>query len=164
MSPLHASANASCDVWCVRRSWPMMDDVRGKVLFVLVDSSGKYGPMYRTLFPGLRNATFFVSQPGAAAILPYAPIWKSCRCITISCQDRTHVLPDGFESVLLNGNHFGCIRKIASFRECKTLLNGGARSVRGRDNRNGRRPRRSVMMESDPGCSSDFKTLSSDSS
>ena len=42
----------------------MMDDNRGKVLFVLVDSTGKYGPMYRQQFPDLRNATFFVSQPG----------------------------------------------------------------------------------------------------
>ena len=46
------------------RSWPMMDDNRGKVLFVLVDSTGKYGPLYRQQFPDLRNATFFVSQPG----------------------------------------------------------------------------------------------------
>ena len=42
----------------------MMDDNRGKVLFVLVDSVGTYGPLYRQLFPDLRNATFFVSQPG----------------------------------------------------------------------------------------------------
>lgn len=42
----------------------MMDDNRGKVLFVLVDSAGTYGPLYRQLFPDLRNATFFVSQPG----------------------------------------------------------------------------------------------------
>lgn len=42
----------------------MLDDIRGKVIFVLVDKYGKYGPMYRTLFPGLRNGTFFVSQPG----------------------------------------------------------------------------------------------------
>ena len=46
------------------RSWPQLDDIRGKVIFVLVDKYGKYGPMYRTLFPGLRNGTFFVSQPG----------------------------------------------------------------------------------------------------
>ena len=42
----------------------MMDDNRGKVLFVLVDTAGTYGPLYRQLFPDLRNATFFVSQPG----------------------------------------------------------------------------------------------------
>lgn len=56
-----------CTSWSsdgVHRSWPELDDIRGKVLFVLVDKYGKYGPMYRTLFPGLRNGTFFVSQPG----------------------------------------------------------------------------------------------------
>ena len=42
----------------------MMDDNRGKVLFVLIDSAGTCGPLYRQLFPDLRNATFFVSQPG----------------------------------------------------------------------------------------------------
>lgn len=41
-----------------------MDENKGRVLFVLVDSSGKYGPLYRQLFPDLRNATFFISQPG----------------------------------------------------------------------------------------------------
>ena len=41
-----------------------MDTNRGRVLFVMVDSAGKYGDMYRQLFPDLRNATFFVSQPG----------------------------------------------------------------------------------------------------
>ena len=41
-----------------------MDENRGKVLFVLMDSTGKYGPLYRQQFPDLRNATFFVSQPG----------------------------------------------------------------------------------------------------
>ena len=46
------------------RSWPEMDTNRGRVLFVMVDSAGKYGDMYRQLFPDLRNATFFVSQPG----------------------------------------------------------------------------------------------------
>jgi len=51
------------------RSWPTMDDNRGKVLFVLVDSMGKYGPMYRQQFPDLRNATFFVSQPGEQSYL-----------------------------------------------------------------------------------------------
>ncbi|KAK9919117.1 hypothetical protein WJX75_009510 [Coccomyxa subellipsoidea] len=45
-------------------SWPMMNDNRGKVIFVLVDKYGKYGPMYRSMFPDLRNGTFFVSQPG----------------------------------------------------------------------------------------------------
>ena len=33
-----------------------MDENRGKVLFVLMDSTGKYGPLYRQ--------QFFVSQPG----------------------------------------------------------------------------------------------------
>jgi hypothetical protein len=49
--------------------------MRGKMIFVLVDSSGKYGPMYRKMFPDLRNATFFVSQPGESrrATLPFAP-------------------------------------------------------------------------------------------
>lgn len=42
----------------------MMNDNRGKVIFVLVDKYGKYGPMYRSMFPDLRNGTFFVSQPG----------------------------------------------------------------------------------------------------
>ncbi|BDA46800.1 hypothetical protein COCOBI_09-2530 [Coccomyxa sp. Obi] len=51
-------------------SWPELDDIRGKVIFVLVDKYGKYGPMYRTLFPGLRNGTFFVSQPGNATLDP----------------------------------------------------------------------------------------------
>ena len=46
------------------RSWPEMDINRGRVLFVMVDSAGKYGDMYRQLFPDLRNATFFVSQSG----------------------------------------------------------------------------------------------------
>ena len=50
-----------CDV---RRSWPSMMENRGKVIFVLVDKYGKYGPMYRSMFPDLRNGTFFVSQPG----------------------------------------------------------------------------------------------------
>ncbi|CAK0785458.1 hypothetical protein CVIRNUC_008667 [Coccomyxa viridis] len=45
-------------------SWPEMETNRGRVLFVMVDSAGKYGDMYRQLFPDLRNATFFVSQPG----------------------------------------------------------------------------------------------------
>ncbi len=42
----------------------MMNENRGRVLFVLVDKYGKYGPMYRKLFPDLRNATFFISEPG----------------------------------------------------------------------------------------------------
>ncbi len=62
------------------RSWPELDDIRGKVLFVLVDKYGKYGPMYRTLFPGLRNGTFFVSQPGEGTRLDDidCPV-KSCK-------------------------------------------------------------------------------------
>ena len=39
-------------------------------MFVLVDSTGKYGPMYRALFPGLRSGTFFVSQPGVWCPVP----------------------------------------------------------------------------------------------
>lgn len=50
---------------CLIRNWPTLDSVRGRFMFVLVDSTGKYGPLYRGLFPGLRNGTFFVSQPGA---------------------------------------------------------------------------------------------------
>ena len=70
-------------IWVTRmmlgcRSWPMMDDNRGKVLFVLVDSTGKYGPLYRQQFPDLRNATFFVSQPGE----------RFCRWSTI-CDTKT---------------------------------------------------------------------------
>ncbi|EIE19750.1 hypothetical protein COCSUDRAFT_54604 [Coccomyxa subellipsoidea C-169] len=50
-------------------SWPMMNENRGRVLFVLVDKYGKYGPMYRKLFPDLRNATFFISEPGTNTTL-----------------------------------------------------------------------------------------------
>ena len=46
------------------RNWPTLDSVRGRFMFVLQDTSGKYGPLYRARFPDLRSATFFVSQPG----------------------------------------------------------------------------------------------------
>ena len=63
---------ASITLW--RRSWPMMDENRGKVMFVLVDSTGKYGHLYRQQFPDLRNATFFVSQPGESCYM-LLPLW-----------------------------------------------------------------------------------------
>ena len=54
-----------------------MDTNRGRVLFVMVDSAGKYGDMYRQLFPDLRNATFFVSQSGEPHCCPPLIAWLS---------------------------------------------------------------------------------------
>ena len=66
-----------------------MDDNRGKVLFVLVDSTGKYGPLYRQQFPDLRNATFFVSQSGESRSAGFEVV--------------RHLLQDGSHTINLPG-------------------------------------------------------------
>lgn len=48
------------------RGWPLVDDVRGRYLFVL-DAGGATRDRYLRAFPGLRGATYFaVSRPGDA--------------------------------------------------------------------------------------------------
>lgn len=42
-----------------RRGWPRVDDMRGKVLFVVINT---YTKRYMAQFPGLRGALMFVSD------------------------------------------------------------------------------------------------------